>query len=176
MADDYLANIKFLIVEDNAFITVVLRGVLRALGCRNTMIASDGAQALKLMRLANPDIVITDWEMQPIDGVEFAKMVRTASDSSNPLVPIIMLSGHSEARRVLAARDAGVNEFVVKPVSAANLLSRIQSVIERPGPYIRTNSFFSPDRRRKQLPYQGPDQRAGGAAGTPNAAAKVPIA
>jgi two-component system chemotaxis response regulator CheY len=172
MAEDYLSNIKFLIVEDNAFMTVVLRGVLRALGCRNTVIASDGAQALKMMRLANPDIVITDWEMQPIDGVEFAKMVRTASDSTNPLVPIIMLSGHSEARRVLAARDAGINEFVVKPVSASNLLSRIQSVIERPRPFIKTKTFFGPDRRRKQLPYAGPDRRAGGAID----AAKPPLA
>ena len=78
-------------------------------------------------------------------------MVRSGEDSPNPYVPIIMLTGHTELHRVCEARDAGVNEFLAKPISAKALYSRVASIIEFPRPFIRTKSYFGPCRRRRNL-------------------------
>jgi two-component system chemotaxis response regulator CheY len=78
-------------------------------------------------------------------------------------VPIIMLTGHSEKQRVVSARDAGVTEFLVKPISAKSLYDRIVNVVVNPRPFIKTNAYFGPDRRRNVNPnYVGTERRKGG--------------
>ena len=158
MADEYLKNVKFLIVDDNAFMRAIIRQALAALHAKQVREAADGEEALKLMETYVPDIVILDWEMKPMDGLEFTVRVRLSKDSPNVFTPIIMVSGHFERRRVVAARNAGVNEFVVKPISAASLFDRIQAVIERPRPFVRLKRYFGPDRRRKKVEH-GEDER-----------------
>ncbi len=123
-------------------------GVLSALHAEQVREASDGEDALQIMRTFVPDIIILDWEMKPMDGLEFTRKVRLSKDSPNVFTPIIMVSGHSERGYIAAARDTGVNEFVVKPISAKSLFDRIQTVIERPRPFVRLKSYFGPDRRR----------------------------
>lgn len=137
----------------------VVRRVLNSLGAREVRECTDGADALKNLQTFSPDIIITDWSMEPLDGIELTRMIRTASDSLDPYVPIIMLTAFSEQSRIVEARDAGVNEFVVKPISVNTLFSRIQAVIEKPRSFIRTKSFFGPDRRRKDMPFKEPDRR-----------------
>jgi two-component system, chemotaxis family, chemotaxis protein CheY len=161
MADAYLANVKFLVVEDNKFMATVVRRVLNSLGTKEVRECADGADALKVLKTFPADIVITDWAMEPLDGIELTRMIRTASDSHNPYVPIIMLTAYSEMNRIVEARDAGVNEFVVKPISVNTLFSRIQAVVEKPRPFIRIKDFFGPDRRRKDMPFTEPDRRKG---------------
>ena len=114
MADEYLKNVKFLIVDDNAFMRAIIRQALAALHADQVREAADGEEALRLMETYVPDIVILDWEMKPMDGLEFTVRVRLSKDSPNVFTPIIMVSGHFERRRVVAARNAGVNEFVVQ--------------------------------------------------------------
>ncbi len=160
MANAYLSNIKFLVVEDNQFMQSVIRRVLGSLGARDTRVCPDGADALKVLEDFSADIVITDWAMEPLDGIELTRNIRTAPESLDPYVPIIMLTSYSEMIRIVEARDAGVTEFVVKPISVSVLFSRIQAVIERPRSFIRTKSFFGPDRRRKEMAFEGPDRRA----------------
>ncbi len=110
-----------------------------------------------------PDIVIIDWAMPISDGLEFARMIRQPDTNASPFTPIIMLTGHSERKRVMEARDAGVTEFMVKPVSANALHQRIVNVVANPRRYIRTKSYFGPDRRRNSMPgYSGPERRKGG--------------
>ncbi|MBC8268954.1 MAG: response regulator [Rhodospirillaceae bacterium] len=161
MAEPYLANVKFLVVEDNKFMQTVIRRVLNSLGTKEVRECTDGADALKVLKTFPADIVITDWAMEPLDGIELTRMIRTASDSNNPYVPIIMLTAYSEMIRIVEARDAGVNEFVVKPISVNTLFSRIQAVIEKPRTFIRIKNFFGPDRRRKDMPFNEPDRRKG---------------
>jgi DNA-binding response OmpR family regulator len=87
-------------------------------------------------------------------------MVRQPDTNASPFTPMIMLTGHSERRRVTAARDAGVTEFMVKPISAKALHQRILSVIANPRRFIRTKTYFGPDRRRNTMPnYTGPERR-----------------
>ena len=154
-------KISVLIVDDNPHMRKLVTALLHALGFKQVREAIDGADAFKEMKLSPPDIVICDWVMSPLDGIDFVRLIRTAPDSPNPYVPIIMLTGHSEKHRVTEARDAGVNEFLIKPISAKSLYSRIYTIIEKPRPFIKTKTYFGPDRRRKKdSKYKGPERRA----------------
>jgi len=160
MADYNLERLNFLIVDDNKHMRALVKNILNALGCRNCVEAGDGADAFKELRHFSADIIICDWNMDPLDGLDFVRLVRTGQDSPNPLVPIIMLTGHTEMNRVMQARDSGVNEFLAKPVSAKKLYSRICSIIERPRQYVRVGEYFGPDRRRQALAsYMGNERR-----------------
>ena len=154
-----LERLNFLVVDDNRHMRFIVRSILYALGGKAIVEAEDGADAFRVLRTYSADIVICDWKMEPLDGVDFTRMVRTASDSPNPFAPIIMLTGNTEQRRVVEARDAGVNEFLAKPISAKSLYSRIASIIENPRPYVRTSHYFGPDRRRKQAKFPCSDRR-----------------
>lgn len=160
MAELDISNVKFLIVEDNPFMRIVIKQLLRALGVLEMSEATDGAQAFSVMKTFEPDIILVDWEMQPLDGLDFVKLVRTGDDSPNKYVPMIMVTGHSEQNKVTQSRDAGVNEILIKPLSAKTLYSRIKSVIERPRAYVEANNYFGPDRRRHtDKMYKGPERR-----------------
>jgi len=155
-----LERLNFLIVDDNKHMRALVMSILHALGAKNVIDAGDGADAFKELRHFPADIIICDWNMEPLDGLDFTRMVRTASDSPNPFVPIIMLTGHTEMNRVAEARDAGIHEFLAKPISAKGLYSRIRSIIERPRPFVRAGQFFGPDRRRRDNPsYMGGERR-----------------
>lgn len=159
MKEFNLEKLNILIIEDNKHMQLLLREILRAFRITAVKSADDGADALKELKTFPADLIICDWVMEPIDGIEFVKMVRTMSDIANPYVGIIMLTGHTEASRVFEARDAGVNEFLAKPISAKSLYSRICSVVERPRPFVRTRQYFGPDRRRRKGLPDGPKRR-----------------
>ena len=95
-----------------------------------------------------------------INCVEFTRMVRTNEDSPNHFLPIIMITGHSERSRVNAARDAGVNEFLVKPVTAKGLMERLSLIVNRPRNFVKSKQYFGPDRRRRADPnFSGEERR-----------------
>ena len=109
--------------------------------------------------------------MPIFDGLELAQMIRQPESKGNPYAPIIMLTGHSEKRRVTVARDAGVTEFLAKPISAKGLYQRILNVVANPRPFIKTKTYFGPDRRRNTTnAYIGPERRVGGEDGSHAAA------
>ena len=162
MSDFDFSNISILIVDDNKHMRVLVKALVHAFGVRKVSEASDGADGLKELRHSGADIVICDWAMAPLDGIDFTRLVRSGKDSPNPYVPIVMLTGHTATQRVAEARDAGVNEFLAKPLSAAALYSRLAEIIANPRPFIRTPTYFGPDRRRKQEPYEGLDRRKNG--------------
>jgi len=156
-----LASLQVLLVDDNQHMRAITSAVLQSAGIRKVREAADGAAALEILREHSVDLVIVDFNMFPLDGVEFTRLVRNSPDSNNPYLPIIMMTGHSEKTRVYEARDAGVTEFVVKPITAKAILDRIQAVIFRPRPFVKTDGYFGPDRRRVQsTTYTGPWRRA----------------
>jgi len=155
-----LSNLRFLVVEDNTHMRRIVRMLLTGFGARDVIEAEDGAAGLEAFQATSPDIVITDWVMPIIDGLELARMLRNRDSSANPFVPIIMLTGHSEKKRVVEARDAGITEFLCKPISAKSLYLRIANTIVNPRPFIQTQTYFGPDRRRGEGGnYQGEDRR-----------------
>ncbi|HWU56390.1 MAG TPA: response regulator [Rhizomicrobium sp.] len=153
-------NLKALIVEDNAHMRSLLRALLNSIGIKDIAEASHGQMAIELLRERKSDLVLTDLAMKPMDGLEFTRYVRNNDQSPNPFVPIIMISGHTERYRVEAARDAGVTEFLAKPITAQNLFARIAEIVERPRAFVRCDGYFGPDRRRQQRDdYSGPWHR-----------------
>lgn len=155
-----LDAVRVLVVDDNAHMRSIVSTMLHSFGIRMIREAKDGAEAVEVLRRWPADLAICDFLMEPTDGVAFTREVRMAPDSPNPYLPVVMLTGHSELTRVTDARDAGVTEFVVKPLTAKALVDRINAVIFRPRPFIRTATYFGPDRRRRDDPfYSGPRRR-----------------
>lgn len=110
-----------------------------------------------------PDLLITDLRMPGMSGLDLVHHIRRSRNSLNPYLSILMLTGHAGAAEIEAARDAGVNEFLAKPVSVLALGSRLAEIVERPRRFVRSATYFGPDRRRRAEKYQGPDRRVQGA-------------
>ena len=158
-----LKAVQVLLVDDNQHMRSIAATVLQSAGVRMVLEAGDGAAGLEILRdpSLSVDLAIVDFNMFPLDGVEFTRLVRTSPDTANPYLPIIMMTGHSEKSRVYEARDAGVTEFVVKPITAKAILDRIQAVIMRPRDFVKNDSYFGPDRRRTNtVNYTGPLRRS----------------
>jgi two-component system, chemotaxis family, chemotaxis protein CheY len=156
-----LDSIATLVVDDNRQMRLLLREVLRGLGIRKVEEAGDGIEALEVMRHAAIDLVLVDWAMQPLDGLEFTRLLRTSKDSPNPYCTIIMVSGHAHRARVREARDAGVNSFLVKPVSARSLSDHLHAAFRDVRPYVKAVAYAGPDRRRGvDTNFNGPFRRA----------------
>src|SRR5205085_5694991 len=159
------SRLRFLVIDDNAHMRRIVRTLLHGFGARDVHEAEDGASGLEAFNRCAPDIVLTDWAMPIFDGLELTQMIRQPGANANPYVSIIMLTGHSEKKRVTAARDAGVTEFLAKPISAKGLYQRIINVVANPRPFIKTKTYFGPDRRRNPTAtYAGPERRKGGKA------------
>ncbi len=155
-----LGNVSVLVLDDNRHMRSLIQSILLALGVKHVRETADAPEAFKELQHFHADVIITDWRMEPLDGLDFVRLVRTAKDSPNPYVPIIMLTAYTEFQRVSEARDAGVNEFLAKPISAKTLYMRFASIIDNPRAFIRTKTFFGPDRRRQNLgPRRGIPER-----------------
>lgn len=157
-----LSALRVLLVDDNPHMRALVFAMLQGLGMKELYEARDGEQALERMRREPVDIALVDFLMRPVDGVHFTREVRNSPRSPDIYLPIIMMTGHSERSRVEEARDAGVTEFVVKPLTVQGLVSRINAVIQRPRPFVRCDGYFGPDRRRRVEPaFGGPWRRRG---------------
>ncbi len=157
-----LGKLRVLLADDNTHMRAIVMTLLQSFGVGEIIEAGDGGEALKVLGGWSPDIAIVDFKMAPMNGVEFTRRVRHGPDSRDPYLPIIMMTGHSGRASVEQARDAGVTEFIVKPLTARTLLHRIHAVIHKPRPFIQTETYFGPDRRRRDDgAYAGPRRRAG---------------
>ena len=154
--------LKILLVDDNHYMRILLAEILRAVGVVRIYEANDGAEGLQMMRDHAVDVVMTDLSMQPLDGIDFVRLLRNSPDSPNQMAPVIMITGHSTFARVNEARDAGVSEFLAKPLTARGVVERLHQAVEHPRSFVRTDDYFGPDRRRRNDPaYKGPLRRSG---------------
>lgn len=126
-----LHALRVLIVDDTPFVITLIRGVLSAAGVNRVTAARNGVEALHLLDTTPQDVAFVDWEMEPMDGIEFVKAVR-APDSPAPRLPLIMLTAHAATCRVLEARATGVNEYLIKPFTAGGVLGRLAAAVNQP--------------------------------------------
>ena len=158
--DDGLAALDLLIVDDNAQMRTIIGTVLSAAGVRKLHYAPNGLKGLEVLHNTSIDVAYVDYEMPVMNGLDFISAVR-AKTTSEKYLPIIMLTGHSDLKRILSARDRGVTEFLGKPVTAKSILARLSTVILKPRPFVSAPHYFGPDRRRKaSSDYAGPMRRA----------------
>lgn len=155
-----LDNVKVLIVDDMRPMLTLVQTILSSFGFTDIHLAENGKEGFKKYCEVKPDFVITDWLMDPVDGLALTDMIRKDPKSPNQFVPIIMMTGFSSRLRVMNARDQGITEFLVKPFTARDLYARVFQIIEKPRQFVSTEEFFGPDRRRKKIKdYTGPRRR-----------------
>ncbi len=158
-----LTKINVLILENNSLIRRLMTSVFREFGVSKGQSTSNPDTAFSMFTDNAADIIISDWAPE-LDGISFIKRVRRAPESPNPYVPIIICSGNTETKHVLTARDAGMSEYLVKPVSAKSIYSRICSIVEKDRVFVRNGKFIGPDRRRRTVPVEAERRKNAAAA------------
>ena len=159
-----LEGVSALILDDNANMRGLMRVILSSFGTRRVEEAADVQEALGIMAGGDIDLAFVDFKLGGPDGLGFCRRIRNGPDSPDIYLPIIMITAYSERGRVLEAINAGVDEFLVKPVRAVDVANRINAVIERRRSFVNSGTYFGPDRRRRDDPrYHGPLRRFGDA-------------
>ncbi len=120
-------NMPILIVDDYKTMLRIIRNLLKQLGFNNVDEATDGAAALQKLRDKQYDLVISDWNMEPMSGLQLLKEVR--SDNKLKALPFVMITAESKSENVVAAKQAGVTNYIVKPFNAATLKTKLNAVL-----------------------------------------------
>jgi len=121
-------NMNVLIVDDYTTMLRIIKNLLKQLGFNNIDEATDGTMAFEKVKVKEYGLVISDWNMEPMSGFEFLKKIR-ASEEKFKTVPFIMITAESKTENVIAAKQAGVNNYIVKPFNAETLKGKITSVL-----------------------------------------------
>jgi two-component system, chemotaxis family, chemotaxis protein CheY len=145
---DIIQSLCVVVVDDNQYMRKMIRNLLVNCGIKEIYEAADGIAALDTIRTVGPDVVILDWEMPLLNGAELVRIVRSPGVFPMPDVPIIMLSGHGERWRVVEAVKLGVNEYLVKPVSAKAIYDRLVSILAQPRPVVQLGEYYGPEPRK----------------------------
>lgn len=155
-----ISRLRVLVVDDSGSMRQLVYVMLRQLGVRTVSKAESGEAAQDMLRAGMFDVMILDWVMPGMSGLELTRAIRREIPGIDRFLPIIMLTGRTAVTDVMKARDAGVSEFISKPASVQSLYTRIVSVIENPRPFISTDTFAGPDRRRvSSKKYDGEERR-----------------
>ena len=154
------SKVSFLIVDTNPLSAELVRDILSMLDVTAVRTANSIERASNILRRDGVDVVITEFSLGTESGVELIDWIRNGVDSPDRMTPVIMLTANSEQDFVVEARDSGVTEFLAKPFTVDALYRRLVSVVARPRSFVNAEGYFGPDRRRRQVPFQGPNRRA----------------
>lgn len=150
-----------LCLDDDSFMHQRLRTTLAALRIEDVRFALGSEEALEMMQLRLPDLLIIELALSAENGAAFIQWLRRDDDSPDQYLPIIALSAYAERIRVAAARDAGATEILAKPVSAPRLRDCLVEMTENARPFIKAAGYVGPDRRRRARTFEGENRRAG---------------
>lgn len=123
-------NMRILVVDDFKTMLKVIESILRQLGFKNIDTATDGTKALEALRASKFDLVLSDWNMEPMSGIDLLKHVR--ADAALKHLPFILITAESKAENIIAAKQAGVNNYIIKPFNANTLKEKLSAVL---GPF-----------------------------------------
>jgi len=143
-----LQGLDILIADGNAYMRRLTRSMLMNLGAKSVKEAADGLAALETIREDDPDVVLLDWDMPVLNGMEVMRIVRSPGVFPRPNIPIIMLTERAHHSAVTAAMRAGVHEFLIKPTSSKALRERLMSIVFKPRPMMQLGELYVPKPRR----------------------------
>ncbi|MGD9536924.1 MAG: response regulator [Alphaproteobacteria bacterium] len=123
-------NMNILVVDDYKTMIRIIGNLLKQLGFKNIDDAADGGEALHKLRQKSFDLVISDWNMEPVSGLELLKQVR--ADAKLKSLPFLMVTAESKTENVVAAKEAGVDSYIVKPFNAETLKGKLTAML---GPF-----------------------------------------
>ncbi|HWK93872.1 MAG TPA: response regulator [Pseudolabrys sp.] len=143
-----IQGLNILVVDGNAYMRKVTRMMLMNLGAKSVMEAADGLAALEQIRNSDPDVMLLDWDMPLLNGMEVVRIVRSPGVFPRPNLPIIMLTSRAHRSSVVQALHAGINEFLVKPTSAKALHDRLSSIVMNPRQMVQLGDAYVPQPRK----------------------------
>ena len=158
MSDYDFGLFSALVVEDNSYLRTLLFQSLKAIGVGNVKTVEHGGLAIDTMRMIkeNPtkagmmhlDMVFSNWQMSPVDGMMLLRWVRRHKESPDRFVPFVMVTGYADPVKVGEAREMGVTEMLAKPFSVNAMAEKLLQVVDKPRQFVHTGNYFGPDRRR----------------------------
>lgn len=146
--DSMIQGLNILVVDGNAYMRKVTRMMLMNLGAKLVIEAADGLAALEQIRNSDPDVMLLDWDMPLLNGMEVVRIVRSPGVFPRPNLPIIMMTSRAHRSSVVQALHAGINEFLVKPTSAKALHDRLSSIVINPRPMVQLGDAYVPQPRK----------------------------
>jgi len=152
IVDIDLSTVVVLIIDDSRYARSFIKSALNSFGARQVVEASDAPEGIQIMQERKIDLVLADYDMQPMDGIAFTRLVRSGEVPHCRDIPIVMVSGAADMDTVMLARNSGINEFLAKPVSAESLFRRVRNVLLNPRPFVEAGPFVGPCRRTMDRP------------------------
>lgn len=146
--ESLIQGFNILIVDSNTFMRRLTRSMLINLGAKSVLEAADGLDALEMIRTSDPDIMLLEWDMPVLNGMEVMRIVRSPGVFPRPNLPIIMLTNRAQRSYVIDALRAGVHEFLIKPTSPKALRDRLMSIVFKPRPMVKLGNYYVPCPRR----------------------------
>lgn len=143
-----IEDLGILVVDESQYMRKLTRMMLMNIGAKTIYEAADGVSALDIIRTANPDVAILDWELPVLSGAHVMRIVRSPEVFPKPHLPIIMLTASACRSNVSEAMQLGVHEFLVKPTSPRALQDRLLTILVKPRPMVRIGKFYVPEPRR----------------------------
>jgi CheY-like chemotaxis protein len=166
-SDTMIQGLSVLVADKNHFMRRLTRTMLMNLGAKSVIEASDGLAALEAIRTCDPDVMLLEWDLPVLDGMEVIRIVRSPGVFPRPNLPIIMLTSRSNRRCVMQALRAGVHEFLLKPTSPKALRDRLTSILLKPRPMLKLGEFYVPQPRRLSAPGAAAEESAASEAPAP---------
>lgn len=157
---DGLARFDVLILDAHRGARMALRDQMRELGLARLRDMADGTAALAEIRRRPPNLIMLEWSLGAMDASHFLRQLRALAHARLRMIPVLAITGHTEAWRVGTLRDAGVTEVMARPVAPVDLALRLLSILERPRPFVHAPHYRGSCRRRRIDPYfEGPERR-----------------
>ncbi|SFZ83694.1 Response regulator receiver domain-containing protein [Devosia enhydra] len=160
MSTPSIERLSVLIVEPSPQMASLVASMLRTLRIRLIQDCADAKSAGRLVQTRAFDVIIIDDATPPIGGVGFVKGLRGSTDSPSRQAAVIMMSSAPDTANIIAARDAGVTEFLRKPFATDHLRTRLVSIVSRPRDFVESPAYVGPDRRRREQGPEGEERRA----------------
>lgn len=153
------SKVHFLIVDGNALSADLARDLLLTMGAKTVFVAHNFDEGLEVLGSGSVDVLLTELHLPPRSGLDLIRAVRDGKTKASKQMPILVMSAMSAKEHVFEARDTGVTEFIAKPYGVEGFYRRMVGIVARPRAFVDTNEYFGPDRRRRQVPFDGQDRR-----------------
>lgn len=152
-------RLSVLLVDDQPFFRATLAEILRALDVNQIHTAENGAMGIEAAKALDPDMIFADWNMPDMDGVAMTRAIRRGALRRRD-IPIVLITGRNRQSDILEARNAGVDEILIKPINVRGVQERLALAIGKPRPFVESLTYVGPCRRRRENPnYLGPRRR-----------------
>jgi two-component system, chemotaxis family, chemotaxis protein CheY len=146
--DRVIGHLGILVVDPNPYMRKLTRTMLMAIGAKAVSEATDGLAALDVIRTANPDVLLLDWDLPALTGPQVMRIIRAPAVFPKPNLPVIMLTASANRAQVHEAMLLGVHEFLLKPTSPQALRNRLTSILVKPRPMVQIGKYYVPTPRR----------------------------